>query len=98
MTQKPAYDNSTHSLMQLKQIPDSLVALRIELQKSQHRDIFNAASKGATFEEVIGHIGAMLGVGLDGFYDVDDVCKMLVDRLKNRFIRMPTSAELKQFS
>lgn len=94
--QKASYDNSTHSLLQLKNIPDGLVALREELAQPKHADIFAAAQKGGSFEESVGIIAAHLGIALNDVYDVGPLCAKLAQELKHRFIKMPTTAELNQ--
>lgn len=81
-TKNYGYDNETHHLIQLKQPPPSIIALREELPK--HPDIYNEAIKGNTFEECIGIIAARLDVVLDGLYDPEPLCAMLVDVLRKR--------------
>ena len=76
------YDNETHHLIQIRQPPPSIIALREELPK--HPDIYNEAIKGNTFEECIGIIAARLDVVLDGLYDPEPLCAMLVDVLRKR--------------
>ena len=95
--EKASYDTSTHHLLQLKNIPAGLVALREELQLPKHADIMQAAAKGATFEESIGIIAAQLGIALNDVYDVGPLCSKLAQALKQRFIKMPTAPELHRF-
>lgn len=76
------YDHETHHLIQIRQPPPSIIALREELPK--HPDIYNEAIKGNTFEECIGIIAARLDVVLDGLYDPEPLCAMLVDVLRKR--------------
>lgn len=76
------YDQDTHHLIQIRQPPPSIIALREELPK--HPDIYNEAIKGNTFEECIGIIAARLDVVLDGLYDPEPLCAMLVDVLRKR--------------
>ena len=76
------YDNDTHHLIQIRQPPPSIIALREELPK--HPDIYNEAIQGNTFEECIGIIAARLDVVLDGIYDPEPLCTMLVDVLRKR--------------
>jgi hypothetical protein len=86
MTNKPnssgGIDNDTHYLVQLKEPPDSIIALREELPK--HSDIYEAARQGNTFEECLGIIAAKLDIALDGHYDVQPLCAMLVSVLRKR--------------
>jgi hypothetical protein len=76
------YDDTTHSLVSFHEAPASLVALREEL--IHHSDITDVAQKGSTFEECLGLIALQLDIALDGFYDVEPLCKMLVEALRNR--------------
>lgn len=76
------YDHDTHHLIQIRQPPPSIIALREELPK--HPDIYNEAVKGNTFEECIGIIAARLDMVLDGLYDPEPLCAMLVDVLRKR--------------
>lgn len=78
------YDHDTHHLIQIRQPPPSIIALREELPK--HPDIYNEAIKGNTFEECIGIIAARLDVVLNGLYDPEPLCAMLVDVLRKRHI------------
>lgn len=77
-------DNSTHHLLSIKRPPLSLQVLREELLLPQHRDIYNAAAKEKTFETALGQIAAMLDIGLDGEYDPDDICSLLITALRHR--------------
>jgi hypothetical protein len=81
---KAAYDNSTHHLLSLKRVPDSLVELQKELLLPPHRDIYLAASQGTTFEECIGTIAAKLDIVLDGEYEPDALFSLLVTALRSR--------------
>jgi hypothetical protein len=76
------YDKDTHYLLSIHEPPASLVALRIELVK--HPDIYLAAQKSSTFEESLAIIGEKLDIVLDGDYDVEPLCAMLVDCLRKR--------------
>lgn len=84
------YDHSTHHLLSIKKIPESLIELRKELQN--HPDVLQECSKPAysTFELCIARIAQMLNIVMDGTYEPDGLFKMLTTALKNRHI----SAEL----
>lgn len=71
-------------LVNIHQPPDSLVALRKELQK--HPDICEACSVPTirTFEETLAVIAMKLDIALDGSYDVGPLCEVLVSALRNR--------------
>jgi hypothetical protein len=75
-------NQDTHHLVDLKEPPASLVALRDELQR--HMDIVEYAQQGQTFEECLGRIALKLDIVMDGLYDADSVCAMLVDALRHR--------------
>jgi hypothetical protein len=79
-----SYDHSTHSLLSIKIIPDSLISLRAELLN--HPDILREVSKPEwnTFELTIGRIAQMLNIVLDGDYIPDGLFTMLTTALKNR--------------
>ena len=83
-------DHESHHLLSLKVIPRSLLSLRRELAKNENRDIYESSYKGETFEECLGIIGAELGVALNGYYDVEKLCGVLLAALKKRHIRTPT--------
>ena len=75
-------DHTTHPLLEIKQVPTSLIQLREELQ--HHTDICEYAAKGTTFEECLGKIALQLDIALDGIYDMDPLCEVLLIALKNR--------------
>lgn len=82
-TKKPfGADHSTHHLLEIRHPPDSIVALRNELP--MHPDIYMYAQRGKTFEECCGIIAAHLDIVLDGMYDADKLCEVLVESLRNR--------------
>lgn len=86
------YDNDTHYLIQIKEPPASIIALREELPK--HPNIYGEAQKGNTFEECLGIIAAKLDIVLDGLYDADDLCQLLLDCLRKRHM-FPDSPHLR---
>lgn len=49
-----------------------------------HPDIYMYAQRGKTFEECCGIIAAHLDIVLDGMYDADKLCEVLVESLRNR--------------
>lgn len=77
------YENN-HHLVVTKKAPDSLVELRTMLLYPEHADIFAAASVCPSFEECIACIATHLGIVLDGMYEGELLCAMLVDALKHR--------------
>lgn len=85
-------NNDSHHLIQLHEAPESLIALRQELV--YHPDITNYAQNGKTFEECLGIIALHLDIALDGIYDCEPLCKVLVTALKNRRI-YPNSPHLR---
>lgn len=76
------YNNETHHLIELKEVPDSLVELRKELM--YHSEITKYAQAGNTFEECLGLIALHLDIALDGTYDVGPLCEVLVTALRNK--------------
>lgn len=63
-----------------QRVPASVEALREELKK--HPAIYADASLGKTFEECLARIATSCNIVVDGYYDVDDICDMLVHALK----------------
>ena len=68
----------------IKHTPVPIIRLREELALPSHADIAAKAMKGADFAECLGIIAAELGIALDGEYDVQDLCIMLLKALRNR--------------
>jgi len=77
--------NDVHHLIELKEPPASLVALREELMKPQHADIANYAKDGPSFSEVMARIAIKLDIVLDGEYDAAELCEVLANALRGRF-------------
>lgn len=75
-------DHETHHLLEIRQPPSSLVALRNELP--YHKDIYEYAIQGRTFEECCAKIGEKLDIVFDGLYDGDKLCEVLCVALRNR--------------
>lgn len=67
-----------------KPTPESLIALRNELPR--HKDIYEKANKGDSFEECLAIIAAELRIVLDGLYDAAELCDLLVSELKRRHL------------
>lgn len=66
----------------IKEIPDSLLALRTELP--MHPDIYEYAIKGLNFEDCCARIAEKLDIVVDGVYDGDKLCAVLVEALRKR--------------
>lgn len=79
-----AYDTS-HPLIEKKEVPDSFRAFVTELNSPQHADIVEKAKKEATFEGVLAVVAQELDIIVDGIYDVGPTCAMLTVALKNRY-------------
>lgn len=62
--------------------PASLIALRNELPL--HPVIYREAIQGRNFEECLAIVAYMLDIALDGMYDVEDLCDLLVTELKRQ--------------
>lgn len=80
---KWGYKDDHHLLLE-KVPPRSLIELRERLQLPEHQDIARIAIKGNTFAECIGHVAACLDIVLDGDYDGEELCALLVKALDNR--------------
>lgn len=64
--------------------PASVVALRSEIALPHNHELFTYAIKGRNFEECLSRIALFLGIALDGWYDVPELCDVLVTALKKR--------------
>lgn len=87
---KWGHNNFTHHLIEIREPPPSIVELRNLLQEAQHADLFEASKAGKDFGESLGILAARLDIALDGDYDVDNLCRMLVTCLKARFVNVST--------
>lgn len=76
--------HSPHHLIEIKEPPASVVALRKELEKPENRDIYDYASQGTDFADCMGRIALKLSIALDGEYDGADLCGMLVNAMRAR--------------
>lgn len=65
-------------------LPASLIALRKELAKPKNNDAFNAGMRGRNFQECLAFVAAHLGIVLDGYYDVPQLCDVLYEALSKR--------------
>lgn len=79
-----SYDRNTHPLLSLKMVPESLIQLRKELQLPENKDIHDAAIVGNTFEECLAIIATKLRIVVDGIYEADALCNMLVTQMRLR--------------
>lgn len=64
--------------------PASLTALRNEIALPHNHELFNYAIQGRNFEECLARIAFFLGIALDGFYDVPELCDVLLTALKKK--------------
>jgi hypothetical protein len=96
MTSKPNWgvDHETHALLEIRQPPPSIIALRDELEKlrtshnEQDRKLYEKVKAENTFEGCIGELAAGLDILLDGMYDVEPLCGVLVDCLRKRHLNI----------
>lgn len=79
------HDLDTHHLISLKQPPPSMIALRNELALPSNKDIYDEAIKGKNIEESLGTVAARLDILLDGTYDMEALCNVLMTALKSRY-------------
>lgn len=77
-------DRTSHPLIVIREPPPALVRMREALQLQCNTDIYQAAEKGANFEECLAIIATKLSIALDGYYDVPDLCGKLAIALENR--------------
>lgn len=75
-------DHDTHHLLDIREMPASLIALRAEL--GYHPDITDKAQHGETFSECLAIICSQLDIVVDGIYDVEPFCAMLLAALRSR--------------
>lgn len=66
--------------------PASLVALRKELALPQHKELYDYGIQGRNFEECLARIAHKLGIALDGFYDVPELCDVLLTVLRRKSV------------
>lgn len=83
---KWGHNNFTHHLIEIREPPPSIVELRNLLQEAQHADLLTEMQKGKDFPESLGILAARLDIALDGQYDADSLCRMLVTCLRARFV------------
>ena len=95
MSSKKGYnDLKTHHLIELREPPASVIALRHELYKPVHLDIYNAAFDQPNFETALATIATKLNVIVDGTYDVWRICEMLAEKLRKREKEILKTAQL----
>jgi hypothetical protein len=85
-------NNDTHHLIALNEPPESLRQLREEL--AHHSDITEYAQHGVSFGDCLGRIALKLDIALDGEYDCEPLCEVLVTALRNRRLH-PTQPHLR---
>jgi hypothetical protein len=86
---KSGVDLTTHPLLIFKEPGSALVALRNELPL--HPEIFTYANQGATIEDCLGRIATKLDIALDGEYNLDDLCGLLMTCLAAKRQKIPLS-------
>jgi len=79
--------NDYHYLIEHREPPASLVALRSEL--AYHQDIIDYAIQGGDFGDCIGRIALKLDIAMDGMYEVEPMCELLVSALRARRFNTP---------
>lgn len=75
-------DHDTHHLLDIREMPASLIELRKEL--GYHPDITDKAQHGETFAECLAIICTSLDIVVDGVYDIGPFCEMLLVALRAR--------------
>jgi hypothetical protein len=69
--------------MPFQMLPESLVLLQKELTLPQHSKLAAIASKEQTFSAVLGSIAASLDIALDGDYEVEELCSVLLSAMRS---------------
>lgn len=77
------YDFSVPGV-ELREPPGGLVSLRNELARTENADISKRALRESTIEGALGTIAEMLGVAVDGLFDMDWICNDLAKRMRDR--------------
>jgi hypothetical protein len=77
------FDYSTPGV-EIREPPKGLVQLRTELAKRENFDIAEKALREPTIEGAIGTIAEMLGIIVDGTFDMDWICNDLAKRMRDR--------------
>lgn len=75
---------SHHHLVSIKNTSDVFNEFRREIINPAHARLLAGIEKARTFEECIGDIAARCGIVLDGRYDVDMICGILLKELRSR--------------
>lgn len=70
--------------LEVRETPASVVALRNEIALPHNHELFNYAIQGRNFEECLARIASFLGIMLDGFYDVPELCDVLVTAIRKK--------------
>lgn len=66
----------------IQEPPSSIIELRTELTK--HPEVYEYAIKGIDFGDCCARIAEKLDIVVDGNYDADALCTMLLEALRNR--------------
>lgn len=77
------FDYSTPGV-EIREPPKGLVNLRTELALPENSDIAKRALLEPSVEGAIGTIAEMLGVLVDGTFDMDWICNDLAKRMRDR--------------
>jgi hypothetical protein len=80
--------NNPNSLIEIKESPPGLIALRTELAKPENKDIAEIAQRETTFEGSLATIAERLNILVDGVYDVEPLCQKLAEEMKKRHRRI----------
>lgn len=76
--------NGGHHLIEMKEVPEEIVALRRELMEPWNAELVREAMKGESFEECLGIIAFQLGIPLNGNYHIPQLCGKLYEALKQK--------------
>jgi hypothetical protein len=73
-----------HHLVEIREPPPEVVALRTELQQPWNLGLCQEAMKGENFQECLGILALQLGIELKGFYEIPQLCGLLLAELRKK--------------
>lgn len=74
----------SYKTVEIKEVPETIIKLREELQQPWNQELTKLAMEGGTFEECLGIIAYHLRIQLDGTYHIPQLCGKLLEELKKR--------------
>lgn len=77
-------EDRSHPYLILKETPPALIELRRILSLVANIDLYQAGITGDNIGDCLGRIAAKLDIAMDGYYEIPEVCEMLVEAIGNR--------------